>query len=152
MISTITNIAYIIVALLLWHPVLSPVLVVMGITSGGYHWYGTWLWQKLDVRAMFLTFGAYMWYFIGTPEAAVFIGIAVVLTWVKESDFHTEVMIPYMALITFALAPGWVHLPFFAMGALCNIPFLYLDWNKRLTDVLHGMWHILTAIGLYLMI
>ena len=151
-VSTYTNLAYAVAGLLLWDIILTPVLILLCIASGGYHWTKTRLWQKLDVRAMFLAFGAYMYHFIGTPEAAIFISVAVVLTWVKESDFSTEVMIPYMALVTFALAGGWVYLPFFALGLLCNIPFLYLDWGKRLTDWLHGFWHILTAIGFYLMV
>ena len=154
-VSTYTNLAYAVAGLLLWDIILTPALILLCIASGGYHWTKTRTWQKLDVRAMFLVFGAIMWYHLGTWEAGVMISASVALTWVREGDFSTEVMMPYMFLIVSALAipsTGWLFVPVFALAVLCNIPFLYLNWNKTLTDVLHGFWHLLTAYGLYLMV
>jgi len=154
-ISTYTNLAYIVAGVAMWNPVLTTAHIILGITSGGYHWTKNRLWQKLDVRAMFLVFGAHMWNFIGSWEAALMIGLAVILTWVRESDFSTEVTIPYMFLITAALAlssgVSWFFLIVFIIALVCNIPFLYLNLNKGVTDVLHGLWHILTAYGFYLL-
>jgi len=156
-ISTITNVAYLIVALLVWHWLITPILIGLWITSTGYHWTKHREWQRWDMRFVYATMLAIGGSLVLSGEfLLLFTVLAMALVWENKSDMSSSYWVPaiFGVLAVIALVQGvhWLFLPVFAVAGLCNIPFLYLHWNKRLTDALHGMWHILTAIGLYLII
>ena len=173
-ISTFTNLFYFIVAILLFPTlVYSPVgivlllsLIGLTITSGWYHWTKTEKSNDWDVRFMYITFNSIISYYLYTLTGLFFAPLmfVIVLTawmWYHRSEYDSTYTIAWqlVLIMTLAMSVGqslW-FIPILGLGYLCNIPFLgryqyHKGWKFVWVDLLHGFWHLFTAIGIYLMV
>ena len=150
-ISTYTNVAYAVAGVMIWHVWITPVMIMLAVTSAGYHWTKSHEWRMADVDSMLLVLSVFLLHIWGVPHVfSLFVAAILILT----KPNRTAIVLAWFALICAGvyIAGGafWFVIPF-AIGGACNIPFLWLSWNRRLTDAIHGIWHIATAIGLYML-
>lgn len=165
-IATITNIFYIILGIIIFpNPLFIP-FIGLGLTSGWYHWTKTRRAQSWDVRFMYVTFNSIIAFLLYVLSGSVLepVLFAIILsTWMGYFLKHyssTYVSAWQVMLSTTLVSILGGHLWFigtFAIAYLFNIPFLNdyhktRNWNFLTVDILHGFWHLFTAISYYLII
>lgn len=167
-ISTVTNIAYAIVGFLRWNPLTTPAFFVLFASSTAFHWTKAVKAQTSDVLGMFLVFNALIASALVDAGMSIWVGAGFVLVaTIWMSIFRRAfVTIPTLGLqlliltmIKLYIGASLLFLPVLALAMVFNIPFLYREEFEKLTgitltpfmiDMFHGVWHIVSAIGLYL--
>lgn len=165
-ISSITNLAYVVVGVYSGG-LLGAAFILLGVASFIYHasdlrptqtGQPTVAWAQLaDWVGMWLVFWLLIWMRIASPvEAGV---ISVVLTGfmiLQPSKFHPYGTVPLLFLALTALQ--WVqggsmlYLAAFVPSAAIWKYGRYLASERWHEDILHGIWHIGTAIGFWLLV
>ena len=154
-ISVLTNIFYIIVGIAVQDILLTPALIGLGITSAGYHWTKEWVWQKWDVRFMYVVMPL-VFYGMFLSDILLFLtsAITIYFLWYYHASSTYVSIIWFILVVVAGLILGYdmTFIPVFIVAGLCNIPFLFLNWDKVITDMLHGLWHLFTALGFSIII
>ena len=169
-ISTYTNLAYVIVAALLFPELTFISVFCLGIASGTYHYFGGRKdWRNSvtarywDARMMYFTFNSIIGHliYVNTGEVYAPILMVVLLTawmWYHREHYSSTYVSAWQVTIggtlSYVAFDSLWFLPIFAIAYLCNIPFLndfhrHHGWSHFWVDLLHGIWHILTAIAIY---
>lgn len=149
--SVWSNIVYVIAGILLWEtPFIALSMIVLGITSALAHLKGGWYW-KLDWASMWLVFSAIALHPVGlSPLAVIFaligykygldnyIAFSFVWAWAVLSAHLSGVPV-LLPIGIFSVALG------FQLYAEAN-------WGTKTYEICHSVWHILTAIAIYLLV
>ena len=151
-VSTITNLAYLLAGVMLWHAWFTPVLILLAVTSAGYHWTKDYEWRRADVHSMLLLLSLSLLHVWQVPLVfALFITAILILTDLNR----TATVVGWFVLVVAGTAVHGGNFGFtvpLLIGGVCNVPFLWLTWNRTLTDAIHGVWHIATATGIYMLL
>lgn len=175
-IATWTNLAYILAGLYLMvtHPIAwfyGVTLCMLGLASALYHGTGYRKWRYFDRIGMYSTFSTLLFFvlyqLIPLPEY-LFLSLSITLSIIfarNHKKFNTGTVIPLMFLITWLIlitfTPHKIYylgilLLFAAAGALNMLGEHYNRSDNRNNylkhDLLHGTWHLLTALGLVLLV
>lgn len=137
-------------------PLVSVALIILGAASGWYHWTRHTLSQQADVGAIYLSLNAIIGYLIfpGWAGWVFAVGLSA-LMWVwREKYYSTQtiaILIGIVALAAGAADMGWLWLVAFGIGYGFNLPFLYGEAKEWVVDLTHGIWHLNTGIGFFLL-
>lgn len=161
--SIITNLSYIIAGVAVWSNAwyVGLSLVLLGLASGWYHYAHTRISNAADIIGIYLTLNACIIYMLagyGVPLEYLLVGglavTGVMATY--ESKIDSMLVIPtqflVLALLSLDQVPNYV--PIFIAALLLNIPHLRMHGKAPhfFIEFTHGVWHILTAIGFYLLV
>jgi hypothetical protein len=162
--SVLTNISYVIAGAfaLSTYPVIGISLILLGIASTGYHWRRTRNWQSFDVGMIYIVLmlfaGVYL-DFQGWEYISVLLALPLVLSVEKvQSAIVTPILFLVIVLAAYnAGVTPWLYVPIFGMGVLYNVPYLSCTRGcncieSRPIDITHGVWHLLTGYGFYLLL
>jgi hypothetical protein len=149
--SVWSNIAYVIAGLLLWEtPFISMSMIALGITSALAHAKGGWYW-KLDWSAMFGTFGAIALHPFGLSYLAVI--FALIGYKYGVDNYIAFSFVWALSVLSAHLSGVDVLLPV-VIFAITLIRQRYAERNFNTTtyEIYHSIWHVLTAIAIYLLV
>jgi hypothetical protein len=149
--SVWSNIAYVIAGLLLWEtPFIAMSMIALGITSALAHAKGGWYW-KLDWSAMFGTFGAIALHPFGLSYLAV---IFALIGYKYGVDNYIAFSFVWALSVLFAHLSGVDVLLPVVIFAITLIRQRYAERNFNTTtyEIYHSIWHVLTAIAIYLLV
>jgi hypothetical protein len=149
--SVWSNIAYVIAGLLLWEtPFISMSMIALGITSALAHAKGGWYW-KLDWSAMFGTFGAIALHPFGLSYLAV---IFALIGYKYGVDNYIAFSFVWALSVLSAHLSGVPVLFPITIFAVALVSQLYAESEYGTTtyEIYHSIWHVLTAIAIYLLV
>lgn len=171
-VNTWSNLAYILVGILLLPRAVAggASLIALGIGSGLYHGFKTVFTDQLDNAGMYLVFGGILVLAVADKQTPVVtllefvVGTALAwrLVWFQQPDV-VENAVMGCAVGASAMGVGLRGHPWLALAALVLMAVAYLvfwqadqaraPWLKSagLSRWGHGLWHILTAAGTYLL-
>jgi len=157
-ISTLTNVAFVIFGLLVikkdWY--VGFIVVLLGIASGGWHYFHTIFWHTFDLSMMYFMLLALLNYSMGSKhlEKTYLASITMVgLHFLVPSHY----LIAGLALVLLVslirqYPPSRILIIIgcFVLWISTNIPYLH-EWNMPFwqLDLLHGISHVWAAIGIY---
>lgn len=153
-ISALTNIAYIAVGVaLLANPVIGVSLIMLGLASFLFHATDDYWAQKADEIAIYLV----LWAFIGHQISGdpVFTGVFTAtmtlymgLTHRAWDSFKT---IPMLFVLLVMIKIWQIQSLLFVVPFVLGVGCAFIGRKTNADeDGLHGLWHILTAYGFYL--
>lgn len=149
-VSVITNAAYLLAGLMV-DGVYGLSLVALGIASGGFHAGLGRRWQAADECAMYVALCALAGlYGVPWPLALLAAAVFVVQHPVISSFTWVPVLVGVNAVLIALVDP----LLALEVAAIAAVAFVIRQWAERhggvTEDYGHGLWHILTAIALYM--
>lgn len=154
--STFSCIAYIAAGLLAltYDPLqvyASITVIFLGVGSALFHATGKRFHQHLDVFGMYLTFSALMILNIGGSEMMIIPAFLIgFLSFFARDDFTSDYIVGGLALFAIAMwIPG--HSLAMIISVLGLFGFAVLLRKKWNNDIIHSIWHLLTASGIYLL-
>jgi hypothetical protein len=149
--SVWSNIAYVIAGLLLWEtPFIAMSMIALGITSALAHAKGGWYW-KLDWASMWLVFSAIALHPFGLSYLAVI--FALIGYKYGVDNYIAFSFVWALSVLSAHLSGVDVLLPV-VIFAITLIRQRYAERNFNTTtyEIYHSIWHVLTAIAIYLLV
>ena len=158
-ISTVTNFAYILLGYLCLPDILGFALIILGICSAGFHAFRNDYWHKGDIVAIYYVFAmiaGHLW--LGDTGTVIGFVIGAAGHWShRDYSRYSTYIIGSLGLLALGgdfyangwevLTPlGWL-LSALAFGQVASRYEYYMDGKTY--DVLHGIWHILSAVGIW---
>lgn len=158
-ISTISNIAFIIVGLMIikksWYAGLAT--IVLGFASAGWHWTLDRQWQSFDVIMMYIMLISLIDYVVGGRYRLVAVIASVAMAGIHfllPSHFLISIIgfMLFIALLRYYQTRQIIIITFcFFLWISTNIPYLHeWDFSHTVLDILHGISHVCASIGIYL--
>ena len=159
--STISNIAYVIFGLLLlkYSFFLAAAFITLGIASTGYHWLRTKAWHKFDLVAIIYAFGVLGGHVVAGIPGSVIGGTCAGAGHYFYHSINPKLIIGGFGLIALT-AYYSVHGPertAFVVAVFASAFMLsltaekFFDRDRLMYDILHGVWHPVSAYGMYLL-
>jgi hypothetical protein len=149
--SVWSNIAYVIAGLLLWEtPFISMSMIALGITSALAHAKGGWYW-KLDWASMWLVFSAIALHPFGLSYLAV---IFALIGYKYGVDNYIAFSFVWALSVLSAHLSGVPVLFPVTIFAVALVSQLYAEseYGTKTYEIYHSIWHVLTAIAIYLLV
>jgi hypothetical protein len=142
--ETWSNIAYIILGVVWIHTGLTTLdiyAVLLGLASAYSHHTRDWM---PDWAMMYVMFTGLILHLTGIP--VLFAIVAIPLTYyLRPHLFNNFALIGCLALISFVLSANtWLVLGIFTIGFIIR-----QVGDKTHFQLLHSLWHLITAIGIY---
>ena len=139
-----SNIAYVILGVV-WiatgYILLGIYAILLGLASAYSHHTGDWM---PDWAMMYVMFTGLILYLTGEPVASALILIPMTY-YLRPHLLGNFALIGLLALISFLLSENtWLVLAIFTIGFV-----LRQIGEVRYYQLLHSLWHLITAIGLY---
>lgn len=161
LISTVSNAAYIIAGIAVWSNTwyVGLALILLGLASSWFHYSGTRVSNAADIIGIYLTLNMVVVYLLsgyGVPLPHMLIGATLVtmIMAAYENVLESLVVIGVQFTIVSLLSLDILgnYLPIFLAAMIFNIPHLRMHGKAPhfFIEYTHGIWHILTALGFYI--
>lgn len=155
-----SNLAYVIAGIAVWGVAwyVGLSLILLGVASAWFHTTYTRTANAADIIGIYLTFNSIIAFLLSNYEInlmTLLIGV-ILITFVMgmyEGKMNSSIIIPVQFTIVCMLAWSQVpmYAPIFLAALLLNIPHLKMEDKAPhwFIEATHGVWHILTALGIY---
>ena len=161
--STITNLSYIIISFLTIQidVVVSLSYFILGVASTGFHATRNDAWHKFDLVAIFYAIGitaGFLW--LGSLGTIIGITIAGIMHY-NYGKFESKIGIGWLGIACLVpfIAVNPVYSVYQVVACFLFALILGMIAEKRMEeenpvvyDVLHGVWHIFSALALYILL
>jgi hypothetical protein len=142
--ETWSNIAYIILGVVWFGSglyLLGICAILLGLASGYSHHTRDWM---PDWAMMYVMFGGLILHLTGSPVLLAIVAIPLTY-YLRPHLLDNFALIGCLALISFVLSANtWLVLTIFTIGFI-----LRQVGDKTHFQLLHSLWHLITAIGIY---
>lgn len=149
-----TNIAYVLAGLAAWQIDITFAFILLGMTSFMGHWKGE-EWWLADWAGMYIAFGAIILHNLGWV-GPIFILSPIILystlKYLREAQYFLIGILWLIATFTAFLAGVPVLPSIIIFGLALWIRQQAPEMEDKNYNLCHGTWHVLTAIGMLLLI
>ena len=159
--STFTNLAYPVFGffLLPYSLFLFLFFTLVGVASTGFHWLRSKAWHKFDLVAIIYCFGVIAGHLVyGIPGGFIGVIPAAIAHYFyhKFNPRHAIVLFGLIALIAHGLQnpieqTAQIIAVFAVAFILSTVAEKFYSRNHKKYDLLHGVWHLVSAYGMYLL-
>lgn len=164
--ATMSNLGYVIFGFLSLGTnfIIGLLQIILGVTSGGFHWSRTDCWHKADIVGIYYVFATIsFWLMLGSwgVPLGLLVGGVAHYSFSKGYSKHAQKIIGILGglcLIPFFIQNGWMEtlqmMQWFvyavAVSKVAN------HWNpeenEKWYDTFHSVWHIFSSIGIFYLV
>jgi hypothetical protein len=149
-----TNVAYLIAGLIAWQIDIAFAFTVLAVTSFMGHWKGG-KWWIADWAGMYVAFSAIILHnlgWVGPIFVLAPILLYLTLNYLREAQYLLIGLLWLMSMFIAFTAGVPIVLPLIIFGLALLIRQQAPEMEDKYYNLCHGTWHILTAIGMLLLI
>ena len=149
-----TNVAYVLVGLVAWQIDITFAFIFLGITSFMGHWKGE-EWWLADWAGMYIAFGAIILHNLGWVGPIFVLSpiiLYLTLKYMEESQYFLIGTLWLISMFIAFITGVPIMLSLIIFGLALFIRQQAPEMEDKYYNLCHGTWHVLTAIGMLLLV